>query len=352
MPSPPILFPCGVIEGFYGRSWSHETRLAYSTLLSEMGLNTYLYCPKNDPHLRRLWRLDWAGSVRNQLIEVGRAYSNAGLRWGVGLSPVALYLSYGQRERQQLRERVLGLADLGLDILAILFDDMPGDCPDLAGRQAEIVADVAHWVPQVSLMMCPTYYSFDPVLERFFGAMPEDYWAELGTAMPADVQIFWTGNEVCSQSIGEKDISRIVKILGRPVTLWDNYPVNDGAKRSNHLYLDPLESRDPGMTPLLSGHFCNPMNQAFASLPALNSLAKLYGAGLEEAALSQFLGQATVTCLQRDAAQFLTQGLSGMGVERCAELAAQYKQLPGEAAVEVAAWLEGEYTFDPACLTD
>lgn len=352
MPKPAIPFPCGVIEGFYGRSWSHETRLAYSSLLSEMGLNTYLYCPKNDPHLRRLWQRDWPQSTRTQLIEVGRAYSNAGLRWGVGLSPVALYLSYGRRERQLLKLKVLGLADLGVDILAILFDDMPGDCPDLAARQAEIVADVANWVPELSLMMCPTYYSFDPVLERFFGGMPANYWAELGAAMPHEVQVFWTGNEVCSQSISKQDISKIVTALGRSVTLWDNYPVNDGAKRSNYLYLDPLESRDSGMTGMLSGHFCNPMNQAFASLPALNGLAKLYGAGLEDTSLYQLIGEKTASCLQRDAAQFLAQGLSGMGSKRCAELAAQYKQLPGKAAIEVAAWLEGEYAFDPACLTD
>ena len=34
------------------------------------------------------------------------------------------------------------------------------------------------------------------------------------------------------------------------------------------------------------------------------------------------------------------------------ELALEYTALPGEAAAEVAGWLQGEYTFDPACLTD
>jgi hypothetical protein len=40
------------------------------------------------------------------------------------------------------------------------------------------------------------------------------------------------------------------------------------------------------------------------------------------------------------------------GEARLTELAAVYEQLPGEAAREVAGWLRGEYTFDPACLTD
>jgi hyaluronoglucosaminidase len=352
MSKPAIPFPCGVIEGFYGRSWPHETRLAYSALLPRMGLNTYLYCPKNDPYLRSQWRLDWPKGGRSKLIEMGQACSKHGVDWGVGLSPVALYLDYGKQQRQALQERVLGLADLGLDVLAILFDDMPGDCPDLASRQADIITDVAAWLPHIRLMMCPTYYSFDPVLARYFGAMPDNYWTELGKALPADVHIFWTGNEVCSPSITERDIGAIVRLLGRPVTLWDNYPVNDGAARSDHLYLEPLAARDIGLAPSIGGHLCNPMNQGFASLPALNGLARLYGAGLEDAELAEIIGKSTWSSLQRDASEFLVLGLSGLGEARCAELARHYRSQSGEAAREVAEWLEGDYAFDPACLTD
>ena len=39
----------------------------------------------------------------------------------------------------------------------------------LAQRQADIVADVCRWLPGVRILVCPTYYSFDPVLEKYFG---------------------------------------------------------------------------------------------------------------------------------------------------------------------------------------
>ena len=113
---------------------------------------------------------------------------------------------------------------------------MPGDLQSLATRQAEIVADVCHWLPGVHVLVCPTYYSFDPVLEKYFGRMPLDYWSQLGRELPQDVGIFWTGNKVCSEAITVSDIEAIVQRLQRPVILWDNYPVNDGAVRSNFLY--------------------------------------------------------------------------------------------------------------------
>ncbi|MEZ5573148.1 MAG: hypothetical protein R3E64_14155 [Halioglobus sp.] len=82
------------------------------------------------------------------------------------------------------------LAELSLPVMAILFDDMPGDLESLASRQAEIVGDVCQWLPEIRVLMCPTYYSFDPILEKFFGTMPANYWPQLGRELPDGVDIF------------------------------------------------------------------------------------------------------------------------------------------------------------------
>ncbi|MCB1703380.1 MAG: beta-N-acetylglucosaminidase domain-containing protein [Halioglobus sp.] len=345
-------FLTGVIEGFYGRAWSFETRLAYADYLSAAGLNTCIYCPKGDLYLRSRWQEDWPAADWLALRQLSSAYRQRGLKWGVGLSPVELYRHYGREEREALRRKVGRLGELESPVLAILFDDMPGDLDALATRQAEIVADVCAWLPDVLVLVCPTYYSFDPVLETHFGAMPADYWPQLGRELPADTRIFWTGNKVCSESISEGDIRAIVEQLARPVILWDNYPVNDGAVRSNFLFTTKLAERSPALRPLLSGHLCNPMNQGLLSLPALSGLSELYGSGkLDDATLAGILGPATWEHLSRDRHDFQYQGLSGLGEKRCAALAAEYAGLPGAAAAEVAQWLSGEYRFDPACLT-
>ncbi|MBN7797718.1 beta-N-acetylglucosaminidase domain-containing protein [Parahaliea mediterranea] len=346
-------FLTGVVEGFYGRPWRDLDRRAYARLLPRLGLNSYLYCPKADPFLRRQWQRHWPRPRWRELLGLAACFRGAGLHFGVGLSPFALYRRYGDTERRQLRDKIRRLQELRGDLLALLFDDMPGDVPDLAERQAEIVADVRAWSPRTRLLMCPTYYSCDPVLEKHFGAMPADYWSRLGRLLPADVDIFWTGNRVCAERISTADLAPLARAFGRPLTLWDNYPVNDGALRSKHLYLEPLPGREPGLRSRLAGHFCNPMNQAWLSLPALRGLAELHATARPPADWeARELGASLWTRLRRDGALFQREGLDGIAPDRRRALAAEYADLPGPAAAEVAAWLRGEFAFDPACLTD
>ncbi len=345
-------FLCGVVEGFYGRQWSFAVRDSYASFLAESKLNTYLYCPKGDTRLRSEWQRPWPQPAFRQLQSLSKRYRQQGLHFGVGLSPMELYRNYGRAQREQLRRKLDYLCELEISLLAILFDDMPGDLDTLAARQAEIVNDVCDWCTGQRILVCPTYYSFDAALQKYFGAMPADYWCDLGAALPVGVDVFWTGNAVCSSRISAEDITAIEQQLGRPVILWDNYPVNDGEARSKHLYLSPLQGRAESLRERLGGHLCNPMNQGLLSLPALLGLAALYGD--REAALAwilEHLGRPTWEQLQKDSDEFLAKGLDGMGAARRQALAARYAALPGAGAAEVVAWLRGEYAWDPACLT-
>lgn len=346
-------FLTGIIEGFYGQPWPDEVRLAYADYIGELGLNTAIYCPKADPYLRKRWREDWPDTRWRYLQRLAQRHRERGLLWGPGLSPFALYENYGEPQRRLLHDKVLRLAELEPGLLAILFDDMPGGLADLAERQASIVADIQHWLPDQRLLVCPTYYSFDPVLEKHFGPRPANYWAQLGRELPPLVDIFWTGDTVCSDAVDREGISTISSLLGRSPVLWDNYPVNDGAVRSRHLYCVPFSGRESDLKYVLAGHLCNPMNQGLLSLPAVAGLAALYGrAQGGDDWLGEVLGAATWERLRGDRQEFLSVGLDAMGDQRRRELAQCYAALPGEAAAEVAGWLRGEYTFDPACLTD
>ncbi len=345
-------FLTGIIEGFYGRSWPAETRLAYADYLNEAGLNTSIYCPKGDPFLRKRWQEHWPDDEWQALLELSAAYRRKSVRFGVGLSPDELYREYGASQKAELRDKVERLAELSAPLIAILFDDMPGDLDALAERQAEIVADVCNWMPGVRVLTCPTYYSYDPLLEKYFGRMPEDYWPELGRLLPSSVDVFWTGDKVCATSIDTAHLDSIIEQLGRRPILWDNYPVNDGGDRCDFLFTTSLPGRHPDIRRCLTGHLCNPMNQGLLSLPALSGLARLYGrGGFDERALGRILGTDTWRLLTRDRQAFEEEGLQGLGEERCRSLAEEYGRLPGPAAGEIAGWLRGEYAFDPACLT-
>ncbi len=339
----------GVIEGFYGREWSWASRRDCADFLASLDLNAYIYCPKGDAFLRKRWREPWPADTARELGQLAEHYSGLGLAWGVGLSPFALYQDYSTEARAALKERLRQIDALGGSVLAILFDDMPGDCPDLAARQCEIVADVRAWSTASQLLVCPTYYSTDPVLEQHFGRRPEGYWGELGAGLPGDIDVFWTGNLVCSDSIVPADLAAISAELGRPPVLWDNYPVNDGARASRFLHLEPLPNRDAGLATAVRGHFCNPMNQAGLSRLPLSGLGTLYGSG--ERGLEDYYTPELAGLLSRDMALFQDVGLDGIGAERARELAAEYAQIADPAAREVSAWLREEYRFDPACLT-
>jgi len=345
-----VAFLTGIVEGFYGREWTWEARRGYAQFLQETGLNSYLYCPKADSFLRRQWWQPWPPETLQELRRMAAEYRQRNLNWGVGLSPYALYQDYSGTARKRLRNKLRRIDDLGGNLLAILFDDMPGDCPDLALRQIEILADVHNWSSCEHLLVCPTYYSFDPQLQRHFGAMPENYWSDLGNGLPAEVHIMWTGNEVCSTEIGAVDIVSISKQLARKPVLWDNYPVNDGERASNFLHLKPLPGREPGLAQQIAGHFCNPMNQAQLSRYPLAGLAQLYGGAT--AMPENYFSPPLCAQLRADHHCFEEVGLLGMELEEREQLATVYDKLGDSAATEIAEWLRGAYHFDPGCLTD
>jgi hyaluronoglucosaminidase len=343
----------GVIEGFYGRPWSFETRIAYSEFLPHLGMDTYIYCPKADPYLRKKWQEPWPEFMFDQMKVVAAAYARNNLHFGVGISPFSLCSNYDLRHKSVLEAKIGELNKLNAPLLAVLFDDMPGELEYLAATQAEIVSDILRWTNAKRVMVCPTYYSFDPVLERFFGKMPAGYWPQLGRELSAEVDILWTGNKVCSESVYVADIEAVEAQFGRQVTLWDNYPVNDGAQRSNFLYGGKLAHRDKALSTRLGGHLCNPMNQGIVSLLALQGMSELYsGTKIDDCWLREIWGDRVFDQLMGDIGRFQRLGLQEIDSEQRTRLSGVYGLLPGPAAREVAEWLRGEYAFDPACLTD
>ncbi|MHA7815092.1 MAG: beta-N-acetylglucosaminidase domain-containing protein [Pseudohaliea sp.] len=343
----------GAIEGFYGRPWSPAERLQLVSDLADLDLDAYLYAPKADVHLRRRWEEPWPAAEAAALERLSLHCQGAGIAFGLGLSPFRLYADYGPARRRALQARIRQLDELGAAFLAVLFDDMPGDTPDLAARQAEIVADVAAWSGAARLLVCPTYYSDDPVLDRVFGPRPTGYREALGAGLPEGVDIFWTGRTVCAASIAEADMADAAAAFGRSLTLWDNWPVNDGARRSLHLYLAAPPEREGALSSTCAGHLCNAMNQPVLSLPALAGLAELHGRlASADDWLADRLGSAVATALAEDAALLEHRRRDELDPREEGRLRERYAALPGAAPEELLAWLDGAWTFDPDCLTD
>ncbi len=178
-PSPRL----GLIEGFFGKGWSWEARARYAQWLPRHGYGFYLYAPKEDGYLRKHWAEPWPREQLDHLRQLAQQCRDNGLAFGVGLSPMGAHHDYAHK-RPALLEKVRLIEEaLKPDILAVLFDDMKGDTPDLAHWQLTIAHDIAAHTGASRLIFCPSYYSTDPVLEKVFGAMPPHYLTDLGQGL-------------------------------------------------------------------------------------------------------------------------------------------------------------------------
>lgn len=323
-----------------------------ASFLADAGYSHYIYAPKGDVSLRAQWREPFT-DLQN-LKQLSAHCREKGLKFGVGLSPTGLQLSYSDSDRSVLRNRLQELATIGLNTLWILFDDMRGDHADLAASQCRVMRDVRD-VFAGDLAVCPGYYSFDPVLDEVFGPRPDNYLQDLAAGIDESIDILWTGAKVICETLSVEDCRQFTRLTGRKPLLWDNYPVNDGRKTSPFLHLNSFTGRDAGIKNVAAGHFANPMNQPSLSKIPLATLPGLYSDytdadQLRGAALAK-LPADLAQLLDRDWARFQQQGLDGLSERDKRSLLDDYRPLSHPAAREVCDWLEGGYTFDPECLT-
>jgi hyaluronoglucosaminidase len=349
----------GIIEGFFGRSWSWADRASYAKFLAPNNFNFYIYAPKDDIYLRKNWQQDWPHATKQQLAQLRERYFAAQVDFGIGLSPYEIYLDQSHERNAQLIARVKQINELSPDILCLLFDDMRGDIPKLARLQIDYMHRVAEASTAKRIIFCPTYYSFDPVLEKVFGKMPDDYWQDLNKHLDKHIDIFWTGEKVCSTGYSVQHLTEVEQLLGRKPFLWDNYPVNDSAMKSNLLQLRAVDQSHSKIQQNVAGHALNPMNQAWlsqiplASLPHAYADQHIYNPEKVFADITNKLcGESLAHALLNDLPLLQDKGLTKLSLEEKTELLARYSAFPPNPfSEEIIDWLNGGYTFDPACLT-
>ncbi len=345
----------GVIEGFFGEPWGWPQRRQMAQFLSRRGYQFYIYAPKADASLRRAWREPIPQDTARELTELAAHCRALGLDFGIGLSPFEVYRDYDGEARRHLRSKVAQINQIGATQLCILFDDMRGDMPDLAQLQARIVADIADWSSASRLIFCPTYYSFDPLLERVFGTQPSGYLPELGRLIDPRIDFFWTGEVVCSDCYTQQHLTAVAQIIRRKPFIWDNNITNDSKLRSKQLFMTPDAGRWRLPHDLAAGLAINPMNQPNLSSIALCAYRKLLDEGKKGAVQTDCFaacGVEVAAMLRADLELFQKAGLDGIGPGALEALIERYSAHGANPfAGEIAGWLKGDYRFDPACLT-
>jgi hyaluronoglucosaminidase len=342
----------GIIEGFFGRPYSWDERADMVRALAPAGYGFYLYAPKADAILRRRWREPYSDAELEALAAFARVCRDAGVRFGVGLSPYELFLGFDAPAKAALAAKLTQLDSLGLADLGVFFDDMKGDLPELAERQIEIVHWIAERTSASRVIACPSYYTDDPVLDRVFGQRPANYLEDLGAGLDPAIQLMWTGEEVCAKEFSPGHLARVTEQMRRKPFLWDNYPVNDGPRMSRHLHLRAFTGRPASIAPHISAHGINTASQPVLSrIPAL-TLAESYAKGGDYAYLAAFrrtceavLGPELADGVQRTLLLLEDAGLDGITAEQKTRLIARFSAFDHPAAREILSWLDGAFAI-------
>ncbi len=266
----------GIVEGFYGAPWSHQDRLDIIRFEGQHGMNTYYYAPKDDPYHRKLWREPYPAGEMARLKELVEAARSNFVDFCFAVSPGLSMVYSSQEDFSKLTSKLESVSNLGVSCFALFLDDVPQELENPADRASFKTLAAAHvdlinrlhrhlksLSPANRLTVTPTTYTNE------WGS--RDYIRELGAGADPDVAIVWTGPEVVSPAIALAQAKDWGELLRRKPLIWDNYPVNDGI--AWRLNLGPLRGRDANLPAAVRGLVSNPMNQARASMLALQTVA-------------------------------------------------------------------------------
>ena len=263
--------PCrGVVEGFYGTPWSHEMRMSLIAFYGRFKMNYYIYGPKDDPyHSSPHWREPYPAAEAAEIRELVEACRKNRVQFVWAIHP-GQDIRWDEEDYNNLLHKFEVMYDLGVRAFAIHFDDISGEGANpiyqiaLLNRLNE--AFVATKGDVAPLIVCPTDYT-----RLWANPTPRGSLVKYGESLHPSIDIFWTGDAVCSDLTNET-VEWVSERVQRPILFWWNYPVTDYAR---HIMLQaPVYGLSSTMNAdKVRGIVSNPMEYGEASKLALYSVA-------------------------------------------------------------------------------
>ena len=259
----------GVVEGFYGTPWSHQARLSQIAFYARHKMNVYIYGPKDDPWHRDKWREPYPEAEAKRISELATYARSQGVNFYWAIHP-GVDIKWTEQDRDYLVAKLEKMYDLGVRSFAIHFDDIDGEGTnpvkqvDLLNRLTrEFVKAKGDVAP---LVVCPTDYS-----QLWANPKPTGSLAIYGNTLDPEINVFWTGEVVCSD-LTKASLDFVNTRIKRPAYYWWNFPVTDYAR---HIIMQgPSYGLDTKLTNKdLCGVLSNPMEHGEASKLALYGVA-------------------------------------------------------------------------------
>lgn len=303
----PLMPIRGVVEGFYGAPWTLQERIDMVRWAARYKLNTYMYAPKDDAHLRAQWRDPYPQQTLDELAALAREARASHVRLIGTLSPGQDICYLGESDFQAAVAKLEALREVGFTAFSIALDDIDPTrmCPqDLDGvkggdPKVQVARAQAHFVNRIQREYLTPKGLPDLVLTptKYHGLDPDPARTALSQDLDPVVTQVWTGDGIVDEEITSAEVTTATSTFaGSKLLLWDNFPVNDGDL--DRLFLGTLPHRDPALHEVLEGVLTNPMLQAHASMPAVAAYGGLTWNGptfdpvaARQAAIDELIGQ-------------------------------------------------------------
>ena len=263
----------GLTEGFYGRPWSLEQRLAQVDFLGRTKQNRYLYAPGDDPYRQAQWREPYPAAQQEEfraLAERARA-NHVTLGWAV--APAQSMCLASDADVAALTRKIDAMWALGVRSFQLQFPDAgygEWHCSkdaDAFGRDAEGAAAAhARVANAVARHLAERHPDGEPLTvlpTEYYQDGETDYRTELAGALDAAVRVAWTGVGAVPRTITGGELAGAREALGHALVTMDNYPVNDYAQ--DRLFLGPSTGRDPAVAAGSAAFLAHAMEQPAAS---------------------------------------------------------------------------------------
>ena len=258
----------GVVEGFYGKPWSHQARLRQLEFYGKNKMNVYIYGPKDDPYHRTPnWRKPYPEQEAAQMKELVQAAADNNVIFYWAIHP-GQDIKWNNEDRDSLLQKFEHMYQLGVRGFAVFFDDISGEGTK-ADKQAELLNYIDDNFIQTKhdvapLVMCPTEYN------KSWAKVEGGYLTTLGEKLNEDILVMWTGDKVV-ETIDMETLDFVNPLIRRKAFIWWNFPVSDYVQP--HLLMGEVYGNGLDIKDDISAFVSNPMEYAEASKIAIQSIA-------------------------------------------------------------------------------
>lgn len=259
----------GIIEGFYGIPWTFEERKSMINFLGQIGLNQYLYAPKDDPYHNKKWREAYPDENLSNIKELAELASNNKIEFTWAIHPGQNPFDFDKYDEEisKIFDKYQSLMEAGVKSFGLCMDDIDKKIAYEKRfdhmKLIKNLADFFYGKTGKNLYFVHPWYNDDWIDEK--GYEYEKLLKEIN-----HINIMWTGSQVVAP-ISYDSNEGFIKRNGKKPYIWFNWPVND--YKPDQIFMEVFEFFDSKEINF-DGFYLNPMNQAEASKILIYQAAK------------------------------------------------------------------------------